>query len=299
MTDRLWLYLRVSFPPLFYLPYAAAWSLGGTAMFALARRHAATWRPGAATFATLASFIVLLLLIRAIDDLRDLEYDREHNPRRPLASGAVRASDLATLLIVGTLVLLLLNVPRGSVWQSSVLGLCYAVALMAVDRWLRWPPGDAVVLNALISIPAQSLLGLYLYIALLHDTHSTAGADLILPLAVMLAIFTHLEFARKVARHPRPGERTYVFALGLGGTVCAALAAAALATVLSVLLTRPWAPGAGWAWLVLAPAVLPVRGALRFHRSDAERWPVMEAGNYVLSAFTVFLVIDLLERHTP
>lgn len=299
MILRLRHYLRGSFPPAFYLPYALAWALGGTAMFALGPRGAATWRPGWATLATLASFTLLILLVRAVDDLRDLDYDREHNPKRPLASGAVTVPDLAVLIGVATVAVLALNAPRGLAWAGAAVALLYMLLLLAADRLLQWPSGDALVVSALISLPVQLLLGGYLYVALLHDIHRHAGHAAILPLVTMLAVFTHLELARKTTRAPRPGERSYVTVFGVEATARAALSAAGVATVLALLLVRPWAHGAEAGWLVLLPAVLPVRGALRFWRGRAERWPLPDSGFYVLAAFTAFLVVDLLERHTP
>jgi 4-hydroxybenzoate polyprenyltransferase len=299
MILRLHSYLRGSFPPAFYLPYALAWALGGTAMFALGPHDTAAWRPGWATLATLASFTLLILLVRAVDDLRDLDYDREHNPKRPLASGAATVPDVAVLIGVGALAILALNAPRGLAWAGAAAALLYMLVLLAGDRLLHWPSGDALVVSALISLPVQLLLGGYLYMALLHDTHRHVGRAALLPLVTMLAIFTHLELARKTTRAPRPGERSYVTVFGVEATARAALAAAGAATTLALLLTRPWTPGAEAGWLVLLPAALPLRGALRFWRGRAERWPPTDSGFYILAAFTAFLVVDLLERHTP
>ncbi|HEV2635152.1 MAG TPA: UbiA family prenyltransferase [Actinocrinis sp.] len=299
MIARLGRYLLGSFPPAFYLPYALAWSLGGTAMFALGQRGTATWRPGWGTVATVATFTVLLLIIRAVDDLRDLEYDREHNPRRPLPSGAVAVSDLAALLAVGTIAVFVVNLARGGVWAAALAPVAYVMVLLAADRLLGWPPGDAIVLGAVISLPVQLLLGLYLYAAMLHDAGRAAGSGVILPPATMFAVFTHLELARKTTRSPRPGERTYVTVFGVQATAVTALAAAAVATLLTLLLAEPWTPGHAAGWLVLAPAALPVRGAVRFWRGRAVRWPQPDAGFYLLAAFAAFLVVDLAERTTP
>ena len=305
---RLRRYVRGSFPPAVYLPYALAWALGGTAMFALGQRTrtpgrpatgANAWRPGWATLATLASFTVLLLLVRAVDDLRDLDYDRQHNPRRPLASGTVTVRDLSLLIGVGTVAVLLLNAPRGLALTAAAASLLYLAVLLAADRLAHWPPGDALIISALISLPVQLLLGGYLYATLLHDTHRPAAPTALLPLVAMLAVFTHLELARKTTRTPKPGERTYVTVFGVEPTARAALTAATLATLLAVLLTRPWTPGAEAGWLVLLPAALPVRGALRFWRGGAERWPAADSGFYVLAAFTAYFIVDLVERHTP
>lgn len=299
LIARLSHYISGSFPPALYLPYALAWALGGTSMFALGQRGMNTWRPGWATLATLASFTVLLLLVRAVDDLRDLTYDRAHNPRRPLAAGAVHVRDVGVLIGAATAVVLLLNAPRGLALAGAAAALLYLAALLALDRLAHWPSGDALVISALISLPVQLLLGGYLYAALLHDTHRTAGPTALLSLATMLAVFTHLELARKTTRAPKPGERTYVAVFGVEATARIALGAAAVATILALVLTRPWNPGAEAGWLVLLPAALPIRGALRFWRGGAERWPADDSGFYLLAAFTAFLVVDLLERHTP
>ncbi|WP_194916456.1 UbiA family prenyltransferase [Catenulispora rubra] len=299
MIVRLRRYVRGSFPPAVYLPYALAWALGGTAMFALGQHGASTWRPGWATLATVASFTALLLVVRAVDDLRDLDYDRVHNPRRPLASGAVTIRDVGVLIAAGVVVVLLLNAPRGLALAGAVAALLYLALLLSADRLAHWPSGDALIISALISLPVQLLLGGYLYAALLHDTGRSAGASALLPLATMLAVFTHLELARKTTRVPKAGERSYVTVFGVEATARAALAAAAVATVLALVLVRPWSSGAEAGWLVLLPAVLPVRGALRFWRGGAERWPAADAGFYILAAFTAFFVVDLLERHAP
>lgn len=299
MIARLRRYLRGSFPPAVYLPYALSWALGGTAMFALGQRGVGAWRPGWATLSTLASFTLLLLVVRAVDDLRDLAYDRVHNPRRPLASGAVGVRDVGVLIGAGAISVLLLNAPRGLALIGAAAALLYLAVLLAADRLVHWPSGDALIISALVSLPVQLLLGGYLYAALLHDTHQSANLAALLPLAAMLAIFTHLELARKTTRAPKPGERTYVAIFGVEPTARAALATAAVATLLALLLTRPWTPGAEAGWLVLLPAALPMRGALRFWHGRAERWPASDSGLYILAAFSAFLVVDLLERHTP
>jgi hypothetical protein len=268
-------------------------------MFGLAQRGVGAWRPGWATLSTLATLTLLLLVVRAVDDLRDLDYDRVLNPRRPLASGVVGVRDVGVLIGAGGISILLLNATRGLALIGAAAALLYLAVLLAVDRLAHWPSGDALIISALVSLPVQLLLGGYLYAALLHDTHRSAGPAALLPLAAMLAVFTHLELARKTTRVPKPGERSYVTVFGVEATARAALASVAVATVLALMMTRPWNPGDEAGWLVLLPAALPMRGALRFWRDGAERWPAADAGFYVLAAFTAFFVADLLERHAP
>jgi hypothetical protein len=300
MIERLRCYVLGSYPPAFYLPYAAAWALGGMALFALGQRDAPAWRPGWGALVTVATFVIVLLLVRGIDDLRDLEYDREYNPRRPLPSGAVGVADLAVLIPVCALVALGLNSARGAIALALAAPLAYAAVLLITERNLRWPPGHAMVLSSLISFPVQILLDLYLYAALLHDTGRAAGPGMIVPLLVVLTVFIHLELARKITRTPRPGERSYVIAFGVDATAVAALTAVGISTVLGLLLVEPWrhAAGAGWGWLVLAPLALPAHGAWSFWRRRSNRWPVLDAALYLIATFVVYLIIDLVERRT-
>src|SRR5262249_60193701 len=89
----------------------APWASGLAGPHAPLHPRAAAWAPGWDTAAAAATLAIDLLLMRAIDDIRDLDYDRLHSPGRPLAAGQVRVPDLAGLYAVGAAVILALNAP--------------------------------------------------------------------------------------------------------------------------------------------------------------------------------------------
>ncbi|WP_431682744.1 hypothetical protein [Kitasatospora sp. KL5] len=302
MTARLGRYLAGSFPPLFYLPYALAWSLGGSALFVLADPRLTRWRPGWATVATTVTFVVLVLLMRAVDDLRDLDYDRVHHPRRPLASGAVRPRDLAVLIAGGALAVLALNAPRGAaVTAAAAAPLGYALLLLAVGLRWQWPPGDDLGFGALLGLPVQLLLNGYLGAGVLHDGGLSPGRHDLLPVLTAVAVFAHLEYGRKLTRSPAAGERSYVTVYGVGGTVAAALGGAVLSAALGLLLTRPWSSGPGaapWGWLLLAPLGFAAYGADWFLRRRAVRWPAGAAALFLICTFLAHLAVALLGKDT-
>ena len=218
MIWRVGLFVRGSFPLPVSAVYAVAWALGVTGLYAALTPHRHGWRPDGGTAVAALTVTVDLLLLRAADDLRDLAYDRRHNPGRPLASGAVLPRDLVALFIVGAAALLLLN--SGDATAALILGaqLAYTVVLVATELKLGWPPGDAVVLSVMLSSPVQVLLNYYLYEEFLRSTgNSPDWFALMVALLVVMLAASHHEFARKFVRSPRAGERTYVQVLGARG----------------------------------------------------------------------------------
>ncbi len=107
---------------------------------------------------------------------------------------------------------------------------------------------------------------------------------------ITVLVTVHMEFAKKITRRTRPGERSYVDALGLGGTVAVAL----IAPVLSVLLLMTQArPVALLTPLALLPLLLPARAGWRFWRTRTPRWPAASPAYYVLSTFACYLALSL------
>lgn len=295
MIIRIGRYVRGSYPPAFYLPYALAWSLGMAAAFALADPRIRTLHLDGGTALTALTFGVMLLLARAVDDIRDLDYDQEHNPRRPLASGAVLVPDLVVLVACCAAAALALNARRGGVAIVLAVLLGYTVLLLVVDRTWHWPPGDNLALSGLVSFPVQLMFNLYIYAGVLRQSVVGPSWHAVLPLLLAVTAFTHLEYARKVTRTPRAGERTYVTLYGADKTAAVAVIAAVVSAALALVLTQPWAHGglASWRWLVLAPLACPGYGAYKFWLRRAGRWPLLAAALFLLSSFAAYLIIGL------
>ncbi len=297
---RLGAFLRGSFPLPLSLVFATAWTVGATGLFAAADGRVEHWRPGWGTAGAALTVLVDLLLMRAADDLRDLPYDRLHNPSRPLARGAVLPRDLHVLAGAGAVFLLVLNAGNRAALLLIAAQLVYTTLLVGAELRLGWPRGDAVVVGVLLSSPVQVLLNLYLYAVFLHD----AGLDAdsvgrsvrhVLPLlAVIMLAATHHELVRKIVREPGAHERTYVRVFGLRTTVVLALVSAAASAAVSLAVLRPWEGGAAdWGWLALLPVVLAALAGRRFDRDAAARWPVAAVVGYLPAVFVCHLLIGL------
>lgn len=282
-------YVSGSYAPVPSLVFAAAWAYGVTGLFAALDPLATRWRPGAGTAVAAVTVFADLLLMRALDDVRDLGYDRRFNPGRPLASGAVRVRDLGVLYAVGSLAVLALNAVRP--WQVAVLGvqLGHGVIVVTAHCRLGRPSGDRLLANLLVSLPAPVLLHAYLYAGYLHAAGHRAGRPGLVAITVAVLAAGHAELAKNLTRTPRPGERTYAAALGLRGTAALALTAPALSAAL--LVARSEAPPA-WTPAAVLPLVVPAVAGYRFLRGRT-RWPPAAPALHLLLTFAGYAALGL------
>ncbi|MEU8799831.1 hypothetical protein [Spirillospora sp. NPDC048819] len=295
---RLGLFVRGSYPPAPSLTFAALWAYGVTGLFAALDPGSSGWRPEMGTAVAAVTLFVDLLLMRALDDIRDLEYDRRFHPGRPLAAGAVRTGDLAVLYGAGALALGLLNAAWP--WRAAILlaQLAYAAGAIGAHRRWRRPSADNLFASLLVSLPAPVLLHLYLYAGYLDASGRGAGASgaaaaAIEGIAVAVLAAGHPELAGKITRAPRAGERTYVTTLGVTGASALALAV----PVLSAGLLAAWSRApAGWTLIALVPLAAPAAAAWRFRRGHGEpdrRWPRTAPAVYLLLSFASYIVLGL------
>lgn len=293
MIHRLSAYVVRAYKPSFQLPLTISWAVGLTALFAATTDTGQPWRPDLGLVVTTLTVTVGMLLMRALDDIRDLDYDREVNPRRPLPSGQVHLRDLAALVAVGGTALVLLNISRGNAFLMLTGVMVYTGLVVALEIRLNWPRPDRLGLQLAVNLPIQTLLSLYVYVAYLESgRHSPTAAGIAILAAVTLAGLS-LELGRKTTRSPRPGERTYVTVLGPNTTSWSAVSAAMVGTLIVVTVLDPWQEGRHWGWLVLLPLLLPVVAGAKF-AAGATRWPLLPTLAYVPATYASFLAVGML-----
>ncbi len=300
MIGRWGRYVIAAYPPAVQMPFMLSWAIGLTALFALVTGGVSRWHSDGELGITAVTLVVGMLLLRAMDDIRDYDYDRRHNPHRPLPSGTVRERDLVTLIALGAAVLLLLNAGRGLVLLVLAVQLGYAATVITLDRLINWPSGDRLALHLAVNLPIQPLLSLYVYAGFLRTEHQRPSlAGLMAIIAVTLSGVC-LEFGRKATHRPHLGERTYSTVLGPWGTTAVALGSAVLASAIVLAALRPWQPGAGygWGWLVLLPLALPVVATIRF-ATTTTRWPVAPTLAYIPVMYASFLTVGWLTKGAP
>jgi 4-hydroxybenzoate polyprenyltransferase len=286
-------YVAAAYRPSVQLPYTVSWALGLTALFACLSGPVSVWRPDRELAVTSVTLVVTMLLIRALDDIRDADYDRRVNPGRPLPSGLVAERDLVLLVAAGSAALLALNAGRGAALAVLVGQMAYTTLVVTLERRAGWPRRGQLALQLAVNLPILSMLSLYVYAGFLRAEGVRAdGRGAVVILAVTVAALC-MELGRKTTRTPG-GERSYVTVLGPDGTSLAAFGAAAAATLIVLVTLRPW-DGGGWGWLILAPLLLPGLAAVRF-AAGAPRWPLLPTVAYVPAMYTSFLLVGWLTK---
>ncbi|WP_159394424.1 UbiA family prenyltransferase [Streptomyces sp. NRRL S-495] len=283
-------YVAGSYPPLPSVLFAWAWAYGVTGLFAAVQPHSPPWRPGLGAANAAVTLTVMLLMMRAMDDIRDLEYDRRHNPNRPLASGAVTVRDLLVLCVVGTVLVLALNAGNPVALAMVAGQLAYCALVLTVDQRWHWPSGDKLLLSLAVSYPAPLLLHLYLYARYLNTTSLDPGRHGVLAVGIVVLASVHLELAKKITRRRRPGERSYVDVFGLSGTIGIALVAPVLSAALLITGARTTP---ALVPLAVLPLVLPALAGWQFWRKRTPRWSPVAPGLYLLLTYTGYFVLSL------
>ncbi|MGW3244430.1 hypothetical protein [Streptomyces sp. NPDC001070] len=275
------------FTPYVYLTYAALWVLSLEAAAAAAAHT--PWHPGAGTAVRCASAVLVLFYLRVVDEQKDLDYDREHNPDRPLVRGTVTVAQLRGAMAGVAVLLVALNAALSALSLLPLaVDLAYAWLLVVLERRSA-RVRDGLLLNLAVTHPVQLLLSVYVYVSLTDSTAVPARWTALPLLLVFACVFLHFEFARKTRWRHEPGSRMYSGVIGPVPSALVALGWAVLAAVLAAAVLRD-----PRALLPCALLAFPGAAALRFLRRRTAAWPVPAAMVFVVGFLSALLTSALL-----
>lgn len=291
---RLLSFVRETHPPQTYIVLSCLWSLSLMALLqgALGALHA---RPGMLTVAT--SFFLILLFLRAVDEIKDFDYDRRHNADRPLVRGDVTVAEVWSLAVVVACVVLVLNSSLDAkLALFAATDMAYGLGLLALERASR-TFRESILLNLIVTFPVSAALNCYAWLYL-QDRALAPGLLGALPIIVAhIGAFLHFEFGRKL-KWPHlssAGENGYALVLGARGaiTVCLVLGllATGLATVLHALqgAMLPWLP-----CLALIPSFLGVQTFIRQRQRHRNMKPYFAM--FLVVFFVANIAVSLLSH---
>lgn len=282
-------FIRTRYPPVLSSVYALALGAGGIGLFAaLTGDHI-----GAGAIPLLVVVTVTLaadlLVMRVIDDIRDRDYDRVSDPRRPLASGAIGHRELSALCALCVTIIVAVNLSFYAGLVVIVGQLLYGAAVLAVGQRFPATRGDNLVLNALIGLPVQLLLYGYLLAAFTKITNEVPAAYVCgVGVLILTLCACQVEFGKKLVRRPAPGERSYVNSIGYQATSLLTLGTGPLAVAL-------FAVAAPVSVLSKVFVALPAIGVAAFgikylgHRDN--RWPAGVSALGLLGTLVAFAVV--------
>jgi 4-hydroxybenzoate polyprenyltransferase len=277
-----------------YLLYGVLWTLTVEAAGALVAPPSAgtDWRPTWQSGVRVVIVILVFVYLRMVDDLKDLPYDREHHPDRPLVTGVVTAADLRAGMIL-TAVIATAAAVALSIWSAVlvVATLAYGLALWAIERRSERVRTRAI-LNLVITYPIQIVLTASLLISAISTGQVAADPLVGVTIVIFAGTFLQFEFARKTARDGSPGEHLYSSVLGVAGSALTVGLLAVIAVGTYVLLVQPWAIGP-LAWLPCAPLAVILPAVVRYLTSSRPRFPLAPPAIFVFTFYVSLLVVAL------
>ena len=161
------------------------------------------------------TIMLMLLLLRIMDELKDLETDRQHFPDRPVPRGDVYPSDLRLLglFIIGILLILNLSFTRSATLFLVVFG--YA-CLMYKYFFLKALISQNILLALATHNPISYILFLYVAALYRNNAHLQIFPNQVILLGVVfLFCFMSWEIARKI-RHPEDETAYQTYSMVLG-----------------------------------------------------------------------------------
>jgi 4-hydroxybenzoate polyprenyltransferase len=223
-------FARKVYEPKLHLLFALLWSLSLQGLLVLGQQTLFDWK----NLAVAISFFLVLFYLRAIDEIKDLDYDRVYNPDRPLVDGTIGKGEVWGLigLLAGTILSLNLMMHPFMVLLTCF-PLFYGLLLILMER--SNTVKDNMLLNLMVTFPVSASLNVYALLFLVHQKGLVYEHTHLLVILAYMAAFLHFEFGRKTQWRSvsEPGERFYSQVLGNRGAqaVCQVLGITALILV--------------------------------------------------------------------
>ncbi|MFD4369540.1 hypothetical protein [Rhodococcus sp. NPDC058521] len=273
-----------------YVLYGILWvlALEGTAAVVSTPQ---SWRPTWHTAVRLVVVLFVLLYLRMVDEQKDLDYDRIHNPDRPLVTGAVTATDLRIAMAV---------IAAGSVSASAALSfgsavmiasvLAYGLGLWGIEAMSR-PIRDNILLNLVVTYPVQLLVTAYVVVSAVQTGEAELRWQSFAIAAIFAGAFLQFEFARKTSKVVRPDEMYYSNFLGSGGAVAAGLVFAGVAVLVN-LVVMPL--DRVLVWIPVLLLAFPVWGAAKYLRTERVDYPLLPPVLFIVTLYSVLIAQALV-----
>jgi len=304
---RLVEFITSTYAPGMHFGFAALWFLSLLGGFVSLDETVDTWILDLKALLGILTLFCTLFLLRAVDEIKDYDYDKVHHPDRPLVTGAVSRSDLVSYIAGTSILLILMNGFLSWILLLIIMAdIGYGVFLVWLEkhsnRVKEW-----LFLNLVVTYPVNVALSVYTYFFFLERVGGRATDKGVSTIIAFAAAFLHWEFCRKTywPHHAEEGMRLYSDIIGARGSSWMALALALVATGTMIVLIEPWACSGISAlsgWLVLVPISFALLGRKRFYEAKSQATCTRKAAvmvpfaTYYLVLFYVTLIVHTAAR---
>lgn len=297
---RLKAFMDIIYQPGLHMAFAAFWFLSLQGGLVLLSEETKTWQFSSSTLLGVLTLFLVMFYLRAVDEVKDLEYDKQYNPDRPLVSGAVSMGDIRAYWVIAFLLIPLMN-GVFSIWLAIfiVVDMLYGLLLIKLEQWIP-KMESSMFFNLLFTYPVSIALSFYTLLL----SYFLAGLDIdfsaFLLIGTYILAFLHFEIVRKNLWPvmAEPGEKFYGDDVGpvpaaLLGFLCGALAVAFV-----ICLVEPWS-ASGLAsisgWLPLFALIPALKALLDFLLERKKRFnPRKNSVLYLVIFYSMNLINALV-----
>lgn len=265
-VGRMAVYMREMYPMPARLLIAAALA---TSFLGLTARiyGVAVWSPFA-LLVGIASAFLLMLILRLMDELKDLDIDRELFAHRPVPSGRVLQRDIVISLVGAMAAFLIVNSGSNVTLASATIVLAYALLMFRhffAPRLLR----RSLLLTLATHNPIILLLLLHFTVVWAVTMPGQLGAVRWAPSLMLVAMFWAALFAWEIARKIRAAADeddyvTYSQILGRRRSTLLALLAQTLTLVLGLRFAQTLDLAWPFSWILVAGYAVTAMAHVRF-----------------------------------
>lgn len=221
--SRLLLFQQKSYAPVIHLMFSIFWFTAlKTATLLIANKPLSNiwvWQD----MLVVLSMYLTMFHLRIADEIKDYDYDKIHNPDRPLVQRIVSPQDLGSYMIALVVITAGINL-----YLQAMLGLIilidfvYGYLLIFVEK--RWPKlADNIYINLLITYPVNILLSIYITLYLWKQYHINWHDTYWFSIGGFALAFLFYEFARKTRWPELAKESARIYSRELGGAATAIL----------------------------------------------------------------------------
>jgi hypothetical protein len=289
-TGRLNAFMGIIYEPKLHFAFAALWflSLQGNMVLQAGKGQGLVTQPWVFSLASIIGVITLFLVmfyLRAVDEVKDLEYDRKYNPERPLVSGAVTMTDIRRYCLIGFLLIPAINLSL-SPWLALfiIADMSYGLLLLKLEQWVPLME-RSMMFNLLLTYPVSIALSVYTLLLTDWVLGIKIQSSSILIIGIYILAFLNFEIVRKNLWPvmAEKGERFYSHELGPIKAALLALVCALAAVSFIILLNEPWlatGTAAVTGWLPMLALYPAIKSFLKFYtqknvRYNPRKWAVM------------------------
>lgn len=200
---------------------------------------------------------LVFLHMRLFDEVKDYDFDREHNPERPLARGLISLGEFTTITLVCILTEAALSAYLGwPTFVTYVMVLCFTLMMRMeffIGDWMR----PKLELYAITHTFSASMIGLLIYSVISSQDPSGASRPFLIFALGNWFVFNVFEFGRKTfgKEEERDGVDSYSARLNPWGAV-ALLMVNVIAAWVCFYYAAIWKFAAAATWSMLAPPLL-------------------------------------------